>query len=105
MTPLTQCCHHLACPVRGQVGQGNVIIHSQQEQRYRCTTCGTTFAATTGTPFYRLRSAVDLIIIVLTLLSNGFPTQAIVAAFGLNERTIAAWLQRAGQHTTRSTSS
>jgi hypothetical protein len=36
--------------------------------------------------------------IVLTLLRHGCPTQAIVAACGLDERTVAAWLPRAGQH-------
>jgi transposase-like protein len=61
-------------------------------------TCGHTFAATKGTPFYRLRSAADLVTIVLTLLCHGCPTQAIVAAFGLDERTVATWLARAGQH-------
>lgn len=35
---------------------------------------------------------------VLTLLSHGCPLQAIVAAFGLDERTVAAWLARAGGH-------
>jgi hypothetical protein len=33
---------------------------------------------------------------VLTLVSHGCPTQAIVAAFGLDERTVAAWLARGG---------
>lgn len=97
MNPMTQFCHNLDCVARGQLGQGNITIHSQKEQRYRCKTCGTTFAATTSTPFYRLHHAVDLITVVLILLTHGCPTQAIVAAFGLDERTIAAWLQRAGQ--------
>jgi hypothetical protein len=39
-----------------------------------------------------------VVTLVLTLLSHGCPTQAIVAAFGLDERTVAAWLARAGQH-------
>lgn len=98
MNPMTQFCHNLDCPARGQLGQGNITIHSQKERRYRCKTCGTTFAATTGTPFYRLRQAVDLVTIVLILLTHGCPVQAIVAAFGLDERTVAAWLVRAGQH-------
>lgn len=34
---------------------------------------------------------------VVTLLSHGCPTQAIVAAFGLDERTVAAWHERAAQ--------
>jgi transposase-like protein len=98
MDPQTQFCHNAACPARGRVGAGNIGIHSQAEQRYRCRTCGRTFAATTGTVYYRLRTAVDLVTVVLTLLSHGCPPQAIVAAFGLDERTVAAWLARAGTH-------
>jgi transposase-like protein len=98
MNPMSQFCHNLDCPARGQVGQANITIHSQKECRYRCTTCGKTFAATIGTPFYRLHQAVDLLTIVLTLLTHGCPLQAIVAAFALDERTVAAWLQRAGEH-------
>ena len=39
--------------------------------------------------------------LVLTLLSHGCPTQAIVAAFGLDERTVARWLAEAGRHCQR----
>jgi transposase-like protein len=98
MNPQTQCCHNPQCPARGQVGQRNIRVHSQAEQRYRCTTCGQTFAATKDTPFYRLRTAADVVTLVLTLLSHGCPTQAIVAAFGVEERPVAAWLTRAGPH-------
>jgi transposase-like protein len=98
MDPRTQFCHNPACPARGQLGQGNITVHSQKERRYRCTTCGKPFAATAGTPFYRLRTAADLVTTVLTLLSHGCPLQAIVAAFAVDERTVAAWLARAGRH-------
>jgi hypothetical protein len=40
-------------------------------------------------------------VLVLTLLSHGCPTQAIVAAFGLDERTVARWLASAGAHCER----
>ena len=40
-------------------------------------------------------------VLVLTLLSHGCPTQAIVAAFGLDERTVARWLGQAGRHCQR----
>ncbi len=39
--------------------------------------------------------------LVLTLLSHGCPMQAIVAAFGLDERTVARWLSSAGWHCQR----
>lgn len=48
-----------------------------------------------------LRKAEDLIILVVTLLAYGCPRQAIVHAFGLDERTVARWHERAGQHCQR----
>ena len=45
-----------------------------------------------------LRKPMDLIVIVVTLLSYGCPVQAIVHAFGLDERTVADWRDRAGAH-------
>jgi hypothetical protein len=40
MNPQTQFCHNPDCQARGQVGQGNIRVHGQVEQRCRCTTCG-----------------------------------------------------------------
>jgi transposase-like protein len=45
-----------------------------------------------------LRKEETLIILVVTLLAYGCPRQAIVHAFGLDERTVARWQERAGQH-------
>src|SRR5437588_1085096 len=98
MDPQEQFCHNPACADRGQSGRGNIRIHSRQEQRYRCSSCGRTFAATTGTLFYGLRTATDVVTLVLTLLCHGCPLQAIVAAFGFDERTVAQWQARAGEH-------
>jgi transposase-like protein len=98
MNPQAQFCHHPQCPVRGQRGQGNSRVHSQVEQRYRCHTCGQTCAATKDTPFYRLHTAMDLMTLVHTLLCHGGPIHAMVAAVGLDERPVAAWLARAGRH-------
>jgi len=98
MDPLTPFCHNPDCPARGQVGQGNISVHSLKEQRYRCHRCGKAFAATTGTPFYRLKTDEARVTLVLTLLAHGCPLQAIVAAFGFDERTVASWQARAGQH-------
>jgi len=44
---------------------------------------------------------MDLMVLVVTLRCHGCPTQAIVAACGLDERTVAAWLHRAGGHAAR----
>lgn len=45
-----------------------------------------------------LRKPTELIVIVVTLLAYGCPIQAIVHAYGLDERTIASWRDRAGKH-------
>lgn len=98
MDSQTAFCPNPDCPARGQVSQGNIWIHSRQDQRYRCTECQKTFTATRGTPFYRLHSAGELMVTVVTLLAHGCPPQAIVAAFGLDERTVYSWQARAGKH-------
>ncbi|MBI4497643.1 MAG: hypothetical protein HY689_07090 [Chloroflexi bacterium] len=98
MDPQAPCCHHPACPARGQVGRDNIRLHRRKERRYRCLRCGQSFAATAGTVFFRLRTAVEVVTVVLTLRCHGCPIQAIVAPFGLDVRTVAAWQRRAGQH-------
>jgi len=98
MDPQVQFCHNPDCPARGQSGLGNIRVHSRKEQRYRCTTCSQTFVATRDTPLYRLKKPLDLVTLVITLLCHGCPLQAIVAAFGLDERIVAAWRERAGHH-------
>jgi transposase-like protein len=98
MDPLTQFCPNFYCLNRGQTGRGNIRVHSQKERRFRCTTCDKTFAVTKNTPYYRLHKSLDLVTLVLTLLCHGCPRQAIVAAYGLDERTVADWQQRAGRH-------
>ena len=98
MDPQRQFCPNVNCPARGQVGHGTIRVHSQQERRYRCTVCGRTFAATTGTPFYRLHTPAGLVLVVLSLLGWGCPIQAVVHTFLLDERAVAAWLRRAGRH-------
>src|SRR3954470_6846857 len=98
MDPRDQFCHNPDCVARGQLGLGNIRVHGLKERRYRCTACGRTFAATRDTPFYRLKKSADLVTIVITLLCHGCPVQAIVVAFGLDERTVAGWRDRAGRH-------
>jgi hypothetical protein len=48
-----------------------------------------------------LRKPAELVFLVVGLLSYGCPLQAIVHVFGLDERTVAAWRDRAGQQCQR----
>ena len=96
MDPATTFCPNLVCPARGHTGQGNIRIHSCKDQRFLCTECHKTFSATTGTALYRLRTSAETVSLVVTLMAHGCPVQAIVVAFGYDERTVACWLARAG---------
>ena len=70
------------------MGEGNITIHDRKRQHYRCKLCKQTFNARRGTMFEGLRKQMEIIVIVVTLLSYGCPVQAIVHAFGLDERTV-----------------
>src|SRR5438132_5814022 len=101
MNASLQFCPNLACSARGQVGQGNIVVHGRTRPRYQCKTCGRTFSAKAGTALEGLRKPTELIVIVMTLLSYGCPLQAIVHAFDLDERTVASWRDRAGKQCER----
>lgn len=90
-------CPPWECSARGKVGAGNIVSHGKKRERYTWKTCGKTFRVHQGTMFEGLRKAENLIVPVVTLLSSGCPRQAIVHAFGLDERTVARWQERAGK--------
>jgi transposase-like protein len=98
MNPQQVFCPNNDCTSRGIIGAGNIGIKSQKERRYYCKTCHRSFAETTGTPLFDLKKPDSLFLIVVTLLSLGCPPQAIVVAFKLDERTVYAWQNKAGQH-------
>lgn len=98
MNPSRVFCPHPDCPFAGQRGEGNILIHSRKEARYRCKACQRTFSARQGTVFYRKKTPAEVVTVVLTLLAYGCPIPAVVAAFGIDERTVAAWRAHAGSH-------
>lgn len=91
-------CPNDSCPAKGRVGERNITVHDQKKRRYRCKVCKKAFSERKGTPFYRLRTATELVVLVLKLLSRGCPIQAIVFAFDLDERTVTEWQARGGAH-------
>ncbi len=91
-------CPYAGCVDKGVVGKGNVVWWQKDRKRCKCQSCGRTFSYRRGTMFYGLRRAEALVVQVVTLLAYGCPCQAIVAAFGLDERTVMDWQRRAGIH-------
>src|ERR671935_2830894 len=89
MDPTTVCCPNPPCHARGQTGQGHLGLHAQQAQRCLGHAWHTTFSARTGTVCYRLRTAAATVVLVVPGLAHGCPVQAMVAALGVDERTVA----------------
>ncbi len=98
MNPQEVFCPNIDCHARGQVGKGNIGVHSQAERRYPCHECHQTFTDTKGTLFYRLRTDAQGVMLVITLLAWGCPLKAIVKAFGFHEKTVKNWWRRSGEH-------
>jgi len=98
MNPQLVFCPYPGCKSRGVVGAGNIGIKGQKDRRYVCKDCRHSFAETKGTPLFDLKKPHTLFFIVVTLLANGCPPQAIVAALGLSERTVFDWQKKAGGH-------
>lgn len=98
MNPDQIFCTNLDCPARGRGGQGNIGVHHRDEKRYICHECGKTFTATKGTPFAGLKTDPATVQLVVALMAYGCPLQAIVQAFGFDERTVKNWWQRVGEH-------
>src|SRR5260370_781674 len=94
-------CPNEACSERGLSGQGNIRAHDRERQRYRCRVCKKTFSARRGDMMEGLRTEEALVVIVVTLLAYGCPIQAIVHAYGLDERTVASWQKRGGKQCQR----
>lgn len=93
MRPELVVCPNSECDASGRIG-----VHSTKERRYMCHICGKTFAETSGTPLFGLKHPLWLVGVVLALLACGCPVPAVVFAFGLDERTVADWQSKAGQH-------
>ena len=97
MDPTTVFCPKGDCHARGQIGQGNIGVHTRKDRRCICQEYHKTFSATKGTVFYRRHTAAETVVIVVTLRAHGCPLHAMVAACGFDERTVAEWWARSGR--------
>jgi transposase-like protein len=93
-----ECCLNEACPSRGLIGQGNIVIHDSSRGRLKCKICKITFNKRRGTALEGIRKPEELFVTVISLISWGCPIQAIVHTYNLDERTVADWQLRAGLH-------
>ncbi len=97
-------CPNEACPDYGKLQtdqQQNINKAGKTKkgvQRYQCKTCTVTFTATTGTIFFRKRTAEHEILETLALLAEGNRISALTRVKGIKEDTILRWLREAAAH-------
>jgi hypothetical protein len=94
-------CPNAVCRVHGKLGQGKIVLHGYsrvkwgRRRRYRCTACGGTFGATTGTPYKRLQRPKVQFDRVAALSVEGVSKAAIARLEGLCWNTVSRWLELA----------
>lgn len=94
-------CPNRACPDYGETDGGNLVKNGHSgsgRQRYLCKSCGRTFTATKGTPFYQLKADWVDLLEVLAAIAKGAPPQAMAEAKEAKVETILRWVERAGEH-------
>src|SRR5712691_10621456 len=87
----------LACPRC----QGSRCIRngsSRGRRRFACRDCGRTFAATVGTPLFRLHTPLPEIVRAILIVLRRGSLRAAEEQTGHNYETIAAWIRRIGEH-------
>jgi transposase-like protein len=98
-------CPNEACPDYGRLqkkqSKQNIKKHGFTAggiQRFQCRTCGQTFTATKGTPFYRRRTDSKEILETLAFLAEGVRISSVARVKGHKEDTILEWLKDAATH-------
>ncbi|MFT7670613.1 MAG: transposase-like protein [Planctomycetota bacterium] len=97
-------CPNEACDAHGRRGAGNVALHGYSKvkwgrrRRYRCTACGKTFGATSGTAYERLQHSKRKFDRVATLSVEGVGKAAIARIEGLCWNTVSRWLELAAAY-------
>jgi hypothetical protein len=96
-----QACPNKACEHHGKVSPGNIALHGYSKvkwgrrRRYRCTACGKTFGATTGTPYKRLQYSMAKFDRVAAMSVEGISKSAIARIEHLDWNTVTRWLELA----------
>ena len=98
-----QACPNRDCEQFGRKNSDNIRPHSfyktksGRRRRYRCKTCGKTFASTVGTPYYRLKKPRRVFDEVAALAVKGVSISSIARAKGLAWNTVAHWEELASK--------
>src|ERR671937_492935 len=91
-----QWCANVQCSDYGRMDAGNIRVFSYQEDRYYCTTCGSTFSAAKGTFFETLRSPQAVVLKALDLLTERNSLRAVERLTHHSPHRLLVWVALAG---------
>lgn len=94
-----QYCDNPECSHYNLAGQDNIKTHSFQNAQCYCNQChGKPFSIRKGTMFFDLRTPIDKIVRVLSLLVNGMGKNAVCRLEGVSGESVSSWLVLAAKH-------
>ena len=90
-----QVCPNSACHMYGKCTESNVVVHSRQRSRLKCTTCGKTWAVYRDEINYGFRSDKTKIENAIVLLNRGESIRKTARAIKASPSTVQRWKNRA----------
>ena len=93
-----QWCDQKSCVDFGEIDRGNIIVHSDVDRSYYCTSSKHTFSADKGTFFETLRTNRQTLLDRVAMLVECHSLRAISRIKHCKLDTIGHWLDLAGQH-------
>jgi hypothetical protein len=95
---LHQYCDNKACAKYGLVGAGNIMTHSLLRGQGYCNCCkGKPFSIRKGTMLFGLRTPLDKIVRVLSLLASGMGQNAVCRQEDVTGDSVRAWVVKASE--------
>ena len=107
MRPRSRCCPHADCPSQVPGAHPRVVRHASfmtrrgRRLRFLCRICGRTFAATLGTPYYRLRHSRETFDRTMRLGVEGMHQAGTARVQRVRPSTVSRWKERAALHARR----
>jgi transposase-like protein len=94
-----QYCDTPSCTDYGRVGAGNICTKTFKNAQIYCRNCRSApFSVRRGTMLYNLKTPLDRIVRVLTLLSEGVGVNAVCRLEKVDDQTLSSWLVLAATH-------
>lgn len=94
-----QYCDTPSCVHYGVIGAGNIRIKTRKNKQLYCNSCHSKpFSLHKGTIFYGLRTPIDKVVKVLSLLCSGMGVNAVCREESVTSDSLRSWVVLASAH-------